>query len=252
VTDPGDFFTKAAAVAREKAAEAAAVLSQASDKMDLDRDHKAGDPVNYTAGDLVGTMASLAKIAVQGSRVMAERVRGAAVPPTAADQPVSAVAGAALVADYVSTVFERTLDQYGEILETATADVEKNGYRPEQFMPALTKLIDVTVVNGIEVVQTVVAGPAPYARIKYRSDPISAGDPQSADHTLSIAEPFTRPGTSDVIGNERIIFDPPVLEKDGETTFTIVVHEENKPSGVYLGKVNIGADREPLEVALRL
>ncbi len=235
-------FQRCASVSNRLISDAAGILRHAADKMD-----NAPGPDGYTSADLVDTVSDLSQLAVRGGRELAESVRGAFADPDSTNPQVSAATGPALIADQVSTIVQRTVDQYGRICHQAAEDIRAK--RPDTWMPMLTRLLDVTVVNGIEAVQTAVIGPAPFARTTFRSDPVTV-TAAGRERALTVVRGFTRAGSTTPIRPIRARFDPAVLPA-GATQFTVVVDEENLPSGIYLGAVDVGGD-ETVNVTLRM
>lgn len=242
MTGPINVFQRCASVSSRLISDAADILRDAADKMD-----GAPNLSGYTSADLVDTASELGQLAVRGGRELAESVRGAFADPDTTNPQVSAAIGPALIADQLSTIVERTVGQYGRICHQAADDMRAG--RPDTWMPMFTRLLDVTVVNGIEAVQTAVIGPAPFARTTFRSDPVDV-TPAARDRALTVVRGFARAGSDAPIRPIRARLDPAVLPANA-TQFTVIVDEENLPSGIYLGAVDVGGD-ETVTVTLRM
>ena len=50
--------------------------------------------------------------------------------------------------------------QTGTVAQVAAIDLEKKNYTPKKWLESMTRLIDIGISGGMEIVETVAAGPA--------------------------------------------------------------------------------------------
>jgi hypothetical protein len=232
MNDPADISHSFADAARDTVDAVSSLAQDASEQ--IDRNH-------YTLSAALETMAKAANIAVASGLRFAET--------TLELRPND---GQMLVADNIATIAKRMVNQARRVVEEDSSRISEGSYTVNAFVKSMTKFADIGLVGGIELAETAFIGPARYAPPAFISDPITVPESQSV-RTLSMddAAPLQRPGTADPIPNDRICFEPPYLTA-GTTEFRIVVDEAGLPSGVYTGKVKVGDDEEPVEVAIRL
>ena len=159
--------------------------------------------------------------------------------------------GPLIVAEHMASVMRRMFKQAGMVAKDASSQVDDDKYDYDQWVKTMTKLFDIAMVGGIDLVQTAVVGPAPYTTRSFNSKKFQV-DAADHDRTLSIEPPgLARPGGTDAIPSDRIKIDPGTLAA-GATEFHFVVNEDGLPSGVYLGKVRVGDGGKTVDVAIRL
>jgi hypothetical protein len=159
--------------------------------------------------------------------------------------------GPAIVVENMAAVVSRMVKQSATVAKEVSSQIDDNKYGVNQWMNAMTKLFDIALVGGIDLVQTAVIGPAPYTPTAFNSRSFNV---EAADHErkLSIVAPgLTRPGTTDPIPADQITLVPETLAPQ-QTKFHFHVSEEGLPSGVYTGRVRVGDKREYVDVAIRL
>jgi hypothetical protein len=234
MTDPGQVSKGFADAARDTVNAVGKLAQDTSKQVDTNC---------YTLGAALKSITKAANVAVTSGLRFADA--------TLAVRPTD---GQMLVADNMATVARRMVNQAKRVVEEASGRMDDNSYTVNSFVKSMTKLADIGLVGGIELVETAFIGPGRYAPAAFISDPITV--PESHDvRVLSIDEaaPLKRPATADAdaVPTDRICFEPPYLTR-GVTEFRIVVNEEGLPSGIYTGKVRVGDDEEPVEVVIRL
>ena len=159
--------------------------------------------------------------------------------------------GPTIVVEHMAAVVSRMVKQSAAVAKEVSGQIDDNKYGVNQWMDAMTKLFDIALVGGADLVQTAVIGPAPYTATTFNSQSF---DVKAADHPrkLSIEAPgLTRPGTKEPIPADRITLVPGTLAPQ-QTRFHFRVSEEGLPSGVYTGRVLVGDNGEHVDVAIRL
>jgi hypothetical protein len=160
--------------------------------------------------------------------------------------------GPTIVVEHMASVVSRMMKQSATVAKGVSGQIDDNKYGINQWMDAMTKLFDIALVGGIDLVQTAVIGPAPYTPTTFNSRSFDVK--KTADHPrrLSIEAPgLTRPGTKEPIPADRITLVPDTLAPQ-QTKFHFRVSEEGLPSGVYTGRVRVGDNEEHVDVAIRL
>lgn len=140
--------------------------------------------------------------------------------------------------EYIASVVRRMVTQTGAVAADASKHVEDKNYTPSKWLESMTRMIDIGVAGGMEIVETVVAGPARFEVQPIRSEDFDApADPpgETRPRVLEAGE-LKRDATDSPIPKSRISFDPPVLDS-GKTAFCVVVDASGLASGVYEGKV---------------
>jgi hypothetical protein len=159
--------------------------------------------------------------------------------------------GPVIVADHMASVMRRMFKQAGMVAKEASSRVDDDDFGINQWVKTMTKLFDIAMVGGIDLVQTAVIGPAPYSTNAFNSRKFSVS-PADQPRPLSIEPPgLARPGSTDPIPSDQIKVVPETLAP-GDTEFHFQVNEDGLPSGVYIGRVRVGNDQEPVDVAIRL
>lgn len=160
--------------------------------------------------------------------------------------------GPLIVAEHMASVMRRMFKQAGMVAKEASSRVDDDKYDYDQWVKTMTKLFDIAMVGGIDLVQTAVVGPAPYTTRSFNSKKFKVEPAVNHERTLSIEPPgLARPGATDAIPLDRIKINPEKLPA-GETEFYFEVNEDGLPSGVYVGKVRVGDDGKTVDVAIRL
>ena len=165
------------------------------------------------------------------------------------------LSGPLIVAEHMASVMRRMFKQAGMVAHEASGQVDNNEFGRDEWAKTMTKMFDIAMVGGIDMVQTAAVGPAPYSTKTFNSRKFQAKAAQTV-RALTIAAPgLARPGSTDPIPADRIKVVPEMLAK-GETDFYFEVNEDGLPSGVYTGQVRVGNDDDPdkeiVDVAIRL
>ncbi len=159
--------------------------------------------------------------------------------------------GPSIVADHMAAVMQRMFKQAGMVAKEASGHVDDDNFGYEQWLKTMTKLFDIAMVGGVDLVQTAVIGPAPYTTAAFNSKKFSVAAAKRS-RTLSIEPPgLARPGSNDAIPQGKIKVVPEQLAA-GQTEFYFQVNEAGLPSGIYTGQVRVGDEKELVDVAIRL
>jgi hypothetical protein len=212
--------------------ESAKAMSDESKKIDAD---------DYEIADAIATVTRVVDAGLAGST---EIVRIAAE----SRWPERQLA----LGDYVSTVVRRMARQSGTVAQAAAYDSQRMQYTPKKWLESVTRFIDIAIAGGMEIAETVAAGPARFEHQPVASDPYTA--PQSKEtRPLAIGGPLKRDGTDDEIPPEKVSFEPVTLIPPNRT-FRVLVNATGLTSGVYTGSVRVGsqdgADSVPVQIAL--
>ena len=160
--------------------------------------------------------------------------------------------GPAIVVEHMAAVVSRMVKRSATVAKEVSSQIDDRKYGVNQWMDAMTKLFDIALVGGIDLVETAVIGPAPYTPTAFHSKIFDVSGPADHPRTLSIEAPgLMRPGTTDPIPADQITLVPEILAPQ-QTTFQFRVNEDGIPSGVYTGWVRVGDNGERVEVAIRL
>lgn len=160
--------------------------------------------------------------------------------------------GPLIVAEHMASVMRRMFKQAGMVAKEASGQVDDDKYGRDQWMTTMTKLFDIAMVGGIDLVQTAVVGPAPYTSRSFNSKKFQVQPAVDHERELRIEPPgLARPGATDAIPPDKITINPKNLPPGG-TEFFFEVNEDGLPSGVYVGKVRVGDDGKSVDVAIRL
>jgi hypothetical protein len=159
--------------------------------------------------------------------------------------------GPLIVAEHMASVVRRMFKQAGMVAKEASSRVDDDKYDYDQWAKTMTKLFDIAMVGGVDLVQTAVVGPAPYTTRSFNSKKFEV-TPADRERTLSIVPPgLARPGATDAIPSDRIKIKPDKLPA-GAAEFYFEINEDGLPSGVYTGKVRVDDDGKTVDVAIRL
>jgi hypothetical protein len=149
--------------------------------------------------------------------------------------------------EYVGSVVQRMVSQTGSVAQAASVQLVNNKYGPNEWLKSMTQMIDIAIMGGIEIAETIAAGPAQFERPPVRSDEFEAQD----FGELSIAKPLKRDATDEVVPADRVTFDPPALTSPNKK-FHLLVDPNGRTSGVYRGTVKAGATGRELSVHIAL
>jgi hypothetical protein len=209
--------------------ECAKALRQESDKIDNEQ---------YELADAISTVTRLVNIGLAGSTELG-RI------PLEERLPEKQLA----LGEYVSSVVRRMVSQSGTVAQAAANDIEGMAYTPSKWLESVTRLIDIGIAGGMEIAETIAAGPARFESQPVASDVYTA--PASKDtRQLSIVEKsLKRDATEDEIATDKVSFDPPSLVPPN-TEFRVLVNAAGSVSGVYKGTVRAGTDTVPVQIQL--
>ena len=113
--------------------------------------------------------------------------------------------GPLIVAEHMASVMRRMFKQAGMVAKEASSRVDDDKYDYDQWVKTMTKLFDIAMVGGIDLVQTAVVGPAPYTTRSFNSKKFKVEPAVNHERTLSIEPPgLARPGATDAIPLDRI------------------------------------------------
>ena len=209
---------RVAETAKEMLTESAAVVSAESEKIDKDE---------YELKDAVSTVTQLAGIGITG----AAHIGRIAIEEKPPDTVLA-------MGEYIASVLRRMVTQTGTVAQVAAIDLEKKSYTPKKWLESMTRMIDIGISGGMEIIETVAAGPARFEAQPRRSDPFDAPrhDKNEALTLTLVAGDLKRDATDPPIPTTKISFDPPTLPSPN-TTFSVLVDASGLASGVYEGKV---------------
>jgi hypothetical protein len=126
--------------------------------------------------------------------------------------------------------------------------VDAKAYTPSKWLESVTRLIDIGIAGGMEIVETVAAGPARFEVQPVRSDEFDAGPATNGETRTLVAGSLKRDATNTAVETYKISFDPPTLVPPN-TKFTILINASDLVSGIYEGDVTAQyADREAPDV----
>ncbi|WP_163700828.1 hypothetical protein [Mycolicibacterium agri] len=198
--------------------ESAAVVSAESKIIDADA---------YELKDVIDTVTKLAGIGITGAAHIG-RIAFEEKPP---DTVLA-------MGEYIASVVRRMVTQTGTVMQDAAIHMEKgkNKYSSKKWLESMTRLIDIGIAGGMEIVETVAAGPARFEVHPVRSDEFAAPPSRTGEPRTLKVDNIKREGTEAAIAEHKISFDPPVLEP-GVTKFVVLVDASDLVSGVYKGTV---------------
>jgi hypothetical protein len=209
---------RVADTAKKMVDESAAVVSAESRKIDAE---------DYELTDVIDTVTKLAGIGITGAAHMG-RIAFEEKPP---DTVLA-------MGEYIASVVRRMVTQTGTVMQDAAIHMEKgkNKYSSKKWLESMTRLIDIGIAGGMEIVETVAAGPARFEVHPVRSDEFEIAAKRPGEPRTLRAGDIKRDGTETPIAPQKISFDPPVLQP-GATKFAVLVDASDLVSGVYKGKV---------------
>jgi hypothetical protein len=204
-------------------------------KVATDASKKINDDA-YTTKDLILTMTNLVTIAVDGGANITKKVVG--------ETPK----GAKHVAGFSQNVGQRMAKEARLVYRAATAKMDAGDYDVDDWITTATRLADIAVVGGMEIVETILIGPG-----QFEEDALSfeleapKSDAIREFGTVSIK----RFGPADEleIPAAQISFKPDRLYA-GTQKFELLVNPKGLSSGVYRGTVQIG--EAPIDVEITL
>jgi hypothetical protein len=229
VTQPNRIIGRVAATAKKIVDDSAKVVGEESQKIDGDQ---------YEVKDAIATVTRLVNVGIAGSTELGRILLEERPPETTL-----------ALGEYMASVVRRMVSQAGTVAELASEEVERKNYTPNKWLESMTRLIDIAIAGGMEIAETVAAGPAQFERQPVRSEKFTAPESDTAERELSVKEPLKRDATDEEIPEGTITFDPPVLVKPNRE-FRVLVNATGLVSGVYEGTVNAGTDPVQVQIGL--
>jgi hypothetical protein len=222
-------FGRAADIAKNVLDESAKAMYDESQKIDKDE---------YVVSDMISTVTRVVNASIAGTTELA-RI------PLEERWPEKHL----VLGEYVSTVMRRMVSQAGTVAQAAADDVEGFAYTPRRWLESMTRLIDIAIAGGMDIAETLVAGPA-----AFEGQPVASASFTVANGTetreLSWDTELRRDATEDKIPAHKIRFDPPTLIPPNNE-FRVLVNTSGLVSGVYKGKVRVGKDHvKSVQIAL--
>ena len=205
-----------AETAKEMVAESAAAMKAESVRIDADQ---------YELKDAIATVTRLVNVGISG----ATHIGRIAIEEKPPDTVLA-------MGEYIASVVRRMVGQTGAVAQDASINVEKKEYTPKKWLESMTRLIDIGIAGGMEIVETVAAGPARFEVQPMRSDEFEAPAAPNGETRTLVAGDVKRDATDTPIAKSRISFDPPTLVPPN-TSFSVLVDASGLISGVYEGKV---------------
>jgi hypothetical protein len=205
--------------------ESAAAMSAESKKIDAGK-NAVKDEDKYQMKDAIATATKVVGAGITGAAHIGRIVIEEKPPDTVL-----------AMGEYIASVVRRMVTQTGTVAADASAHVEKKDYTPTKWLESMTRMIDIGVAGGMEIVETVIAGPARFEVQPIRSDEFEAPAIPPGETRTLVADLLKRDATDSAIPMSRISFEPPVLDST-VTKFRVVVDASGLASGVYEGKVN--------------
>jgi hypothetical protein len=231
-----------AETAKEMVAESAAAMKDESVRIDADE---------YKLKDAIATVTRLVNVGISG----ATHIGRIAIEEKPPDTVLA-------MGEYIASVVRRMVGQTGVVAQDASIHVEHKDYTPSKWLESMTRLIDIGIAGGMEIVETVAAGPARFEVQPLRSDEFEApAAPNGEVRTLVAGDDIKRDATDPPIANSKITFDPPTLVPPN-TKFCVLVDASGLVSGVYEGTVHavyakkdapdVTPDPDPVDVSIPL
>jgi hypothetical protein len=221
-------IAKAADIAKDVVAESAKAMGDESKKIDKEQ---------YDLSDMIATVTLVANAGISGATKLA-RI------PLEEKWPEKHL----VMGEYVSSVVRGMVAQAGIVAQDAANDLQGKSYLPNQWLQSMTRLIDIAVAGGMDIAETLGAGPAqfetqPIATVYY-TVPVD-----TAPRDLAWKTKPTRDAADDKIDDKKLTFDPPTL-LPGATQFRVLVKSDGLLSGVYKGVVQVGKHEQPIQIEL--
>ena len=226
--DPNDVAEAFAETAKKVVDDSQGVAVAAFDK--INGKDPQGNPLKFTAGDAIKSMAALAKIAVTG---------GIELGQTALE--VQPTKGVLTLLDHIATVLARGVREVAQVASEASDSIDKDEFDKDEWVQSAIKLTNIGLLRGAEIAQTVAAGPAQYADaiVKVPFSLTDADVDANLDRELKVPS-LKLGGLNDKVPNYRISFEPTdCVLRAGNRDFTLVINSAGLPSGVYVGTIEI-------------
>jgi hypothetical protein len=221
-------IAKAADIAKDAVAESAKAMGDESTKIDKDE---------YDLSDMIATVTRVANAGISGATKLA-RI------PLEEKWPEKHL----VMGEYVSSVVRGMVTQASVVAQDAANDAEKMSYTPKSWLQSMTRLIDIVVAGGMDIAETLGAGPA-----QFESQPIATVfytvKADTAPRNPVWTTKPTRDAADDKIDDKKLTFDPPTL-LPGATQFRVLVKSDGLLSGVYKGVVTVGQEPVPVQIEL--
>lgn len=223
-------FAKAADIATNVVNESATAMKEESERIDAEQ---------YELSDMVATVTKVVNAGIAGATSLA-RI------PLEEKWPEKHL----VMGDYVSTVVRGMVTQAGTVAQSAANDIEKKKYTPKRWLESMTRLIDIAVAGGMDIAETLGAGPA-----QFQPQPIATEfytvQKSTESRELCWDKKPTRDGVEDWIDDNKLQFEPKVL-LPGATQFRVLVTAGDLLSGVYKGLVKVGTDKTLVRIQIEL
>jgi hypothetical protein len=185
------------------------------------------DADKYEMKDAIDTVTKLAGIGITGAAHIG-RI-------TIEEKPPDTVLA---MGEYIASIVRRMVTQTGAVAKDASVEVEKKQYTPNKWLESMTRMIDIGIAGGMEIIETVAAGPArfqvqPIPSEEFTMRAAKGGEPR----TLKLDKAgLKRDATDEPIPPTKVTFDPPTLVPPN-TKFKVLVDASDLLSGIYEGKV---------------
>jgi hypothetical protein len=213
-------LAKAADIATNVVNESATAMKAESERIDSEQ---------YELSDMVGTVTKVVNAGIAGATNLA-RI------PLEEKWPERHL----VMGDYVSTA----------VAQSAANDIENKKYTAKRWLESMTRLIDIAVAGGMDIAETLGAGPA-----QFQPQPIATEFytvPESkVPRDLTWAKKPTRDGVKDYIDDSKLKFEPKTL-LPGAIQFRVLVTAGDLLSGVYKGEVKVGTDAKTTPIQIEL
>jgi hypothetical protein len=178
------------------------------------------DGGDYKMKDAIDTVTKLVGIGITGAARIG-RI-------TIEEKPPDTVMA---MGEYIASVLRRMVSQTGTVAQDASNHVDAKAYTPSKWLESVTRLIDIGIAGGMEIVETVDAGPA-----------------TNGETRTLVPGSLKRDATNTAIETYKISFDPPTLVPPN-AKFTILINASDLVSGIYEGDVTAEyADRKAPDV----
>jgi hypothetical protein len=220
---------KAAEIAKKVVNDSATAMGEESKKIDADQ---------YDLSDMIGTVTRVVNAGIAGATDLA-RV------PLEEKWPEKHL----VLGEYVSSVVRGMVTQAGFVAQAAANDIEGFAYTPRRWLESMTRLIDIAVAGGMDIAETLGAGPAQFQPQPTASQYYTVAGDSTVARPLSWKQRPVRDATDDEIDEKKLTFDPPTL-LPGNTQFRILVDAAGLLSGVYKGEVNVGTTTQRVQIEL--
>ena len=220
MTEPNPIVERLAATAKQMVDEVGDIARTAS--------KQTGPAGEFSAAHLINSMTKLTNVALAGGLEMAK---------AGAQGLSSADVGA--VVDRMAAITRRMISESGKVAEETSSRFDAKSYTSSDWVGSMVRLSDIALFGGIELAETVLAGPGQYEKEPIRKTYVVAAD--DTHPRLLTMESLSRPGAADDAAGQ-VAFEPVsrVLPK-GATEFSILVAAADLASGFYVGLIHIGA-----------